>query len=110
MATNKSTATADKTQPVKPAAKTAANPAPRRTTGQVDSPDGSQLLVAPDHTGELDELRELKIKTKKIKENADDDAWRHNYPYDTKLSRSSYEKKKRAMQIELLKMKLYRRC
>ena len=108
MATNTSTATADKTQPVKPAAKTAAKPAPRRTNGQVDSPDGpQQLLVAPDHTGELDELRELKIKTKKIKENADDDAWRHNYPYDTKLSRRSYEKQKRALQIELLKMQLW---
>jgi|GEM_PF-109242 len=32
-----------------------------------------------------------------------DRAWRHNYPYTTKLSRSQYDRQKRALQIELLK-------
>lgn len=101
MVTNKSTATkADK--------KPTAQPAAPETNGLVQSSDGSgQVAVVTDYTNELDELRELKIKTKKIKEKADDDAWRHNYPYDTKLSRRSYEKQKRALQIELLKMQLW---
>ena len=101
MVTNKSTATtADKKPAVQPDAP--------ETNGKVDSSDGSgQVAVVTDYTNELDELRELKIKTKKIKEKADDDAWRHNYPYDTKLSRRSYEKQKRALQIELLKMQLW---
>ena len=101
MVTNKSTATkADK--------KPTAQPATPETNDLVQSSDGSgQVAVVTDYTNELDELRELKIKTKKIKEKADDDAWRHNYPYDTKLSRRSYEKQKRALQIELLKMQLW---
>ena len=34
-------------------------------------------------------------------------AWREGYPYDTKLSRKEYEKKKRLLQIELLKFQLW---
>ncbi|MDO5493582.1 MAG: polyphosphate kinase 2 [Nesterenkonia sp.] len=34
----------------------------------------------------------------------DKDAWREGYPYQTKLRRPTYEKRKRALQIELLKM------
>lgn len=33
-----------------------------------------------------------------------DDAWRQGYPYDTKMSRKDYEKHKRLLQIELLKL------
>jgi polyphosphate kinase 2 len=32
------------------------------------------------------------------------DAWREDYPYDSKLGRKAYEKTKRALQIELLKL------
>ncbi|MFF2963107.1 polyphosphate kinase 2 [Streptomyces sp. NPDC057963] len=32
------------------------------------------------------------------------DAWREDYPYDNKLGRRAYEKSKRALQIELLKL------
>ncbi|MFF3306624.1 polyphosphate kinase 2 [Streptomyces sp. NPDC002952] len=32
------------------------------------------------------------------------DTWRENYPYDTKLGRKSYERQKRILQIELLKL------
>ena len=35
------------------------------------------------------------------------DAWRHQYPYDTKLSRRTYEKQKRLLQVELLKLQLH---
>ncbi len=38
---------------------------------------------------------------------ATDDAWKQNYPYDTKLSRRDYERRKRELQIELLKMQLW---
>ncbi|OFT23544.1 polyphosphate kinase 2 [Arthrobacter sp. HMSC08H08] len=34
----------------------------------------------------------------------DDDAWRQGYPYEKKLGRREYEKEKRKLQIELLKM------
>ena len=34
-------------------------------------------------------------------------AWKKGYPYDTKLSRKAYEKEKRALQIELLKLQLW---
>lgn len=32
------------------------------------------------------------------------DAWREDYPYTTKLGRKAYDKSKRALQIELLKL------
>ena len=34
-------------------------------------------------------------------------AWREGYPYKTKLSRTSDERRKRELQIELLKMQLW---
>lgn len=34
-------------------------------------------------------------------------AWRQGYPYDKKLSRKAYEKQKRALQIELLKLQAW---
>ena len=102
MATNKSTDTEVNKNP-------AAKPAVLETNGKVERLNGnsSEVTVGADYTNELDELRELTTKSRKIKQDADDDAWRHNYPYDTKLSRRSYEKQKRALQIELLKMQLW---
>lgn len=32
------------------------------------------------------------------------ETWREDYPYDTKLSRAAYEREKRRLQIELLKL------
>ncbi|MET4060726.1 polyphosphate kinase 2 [Arthrobacter sp. UYP6] len=66
-----------------------------------------QISLTQDYADELDELRDLKVKSKKITAVADDEAWRYNYPYDKKLSRRSYDKQKRALQIELLKMQLW---
>lgn len=37
----------------------------------------------------------------------DDDAWRQGYPYDTKLGRVTYEKQKRRLQVELLKLQTH---
>ncbi|MCC9198478.1 polyphosphate kinase 2 [Arthrobacter sp. zg-Y820] len=88
--------------------KVAEQPVAVKAAGDVKPSDETKrVAVAEDYAQELDEMRELKIKSKKPKEKADDDAWRHNYPYDTKLSRRSYEKQKRALQIELLKMQLW---
>ncbi|MCC3291719.1 MULTISPECIES: polyphosphate kinase 2 [unclassified Arthrobacter] len=69
--------------------------------------DGQRVAVAEDYAQELDELQELKTKGKKLKIKVDDDAWRQNYPYDTKLSRRTYDRQKRRLQIELLKMQLW---
>ncbi|MCC9206262.1 polyphosphate kinase 2 [Arthrobacter sp. zg-Y769] len=69
--------------------------------------DGQRVAVAEDYAQELDELQELKKKGKKLKIQVDDDAWRQNYPYDTKLSRRTYDRQKRRLQIELLKMQLW---
>lgn len=35
------------------------------------------------------------------------DTWRENYPYDTRLARADYERDKRLLQIELLKMQYW---
>lgn len=105
MATNKTTATAtaeDKKLPEKSEEREVSE------ASEFDSSDqDKQVALTPDYASELDELRELKIKSKKITESVDGEAWRHNYPYDKKLSRRSYEKQKRALQIELLKMQLW---
>ncbi|MCQ2001434.1 polyphosphate kinase 2 [Arthrobacter zhaoxinii] len=69
--------------------------------------NGQRVAVAEDYAQELDELQELKKKGKKLKINVDDDAWRQNYPYDTKLNRRTYDRQKRRLQIELLKMQLW---
>jgi len=97
MATNKTPVKENDKKPAEP--DTAAN-------GELLD-EAARISVTEDYTNELDELHELKIKTKKLKVNPDDDAWRHNYPYDKKLTRRSYEKQKRALQIELLKMQLW---
>ena len=60
-----------------------------------------------DYANELDELQELSAKTRSLGGKERAEAWRHNYPYETKLSRRAYEKQKRALQIELLKMQLW---
>ncbi|KAB1657285.1 polyphosphate kinase 2 [Pseudoclavibacter chungangensis] len=55
----------------------------------------------PDNTPEVDELAELRGG------DAFGDEWRHDYPYDKKLSRRAYEKQKRLLQIELLKLQTH---
>lgn len=39
----------------------------------------------------------------------EDDAWRHGYPYDTKVTREEYESRKRVLQVELLKLQVWAR-
>lgn len=61
-----------------------------------------------DVTPEIDEIGELLRKSGRRKSADGPDApWRHGYPYDTKMSRRQYENRKRALQIELLKLQAW---
>ncbi|NGX06668.1 polyphosphate kinase 2 [Mycobacteroides franklinii] len=61
--------------------------------------------VTVDYAAELDELASLRGGISRTKEGKD--AWKQGYPYDEKLSRKEYEKTKRKLQIELLKLQLW---
>lgn len=82
--------------------------------------------VTVDYAGELDELRELgaqgpseQVASAQVASaqrgtdgsgapmRKNNDAWRIDYPYDKKLSRDAYEKEKRKLQIELLKLQMW---
>ncbi|MFW0154583.1 polyphosphate kinase 2 [Rothia sp. P6271] len=64
-----------------------------------------RVSVVEDYSAELDEIASL---TKKLSgQSSDSDAWKKGYPYDKKLSRKEYEREKRALQIELLKLQLW---
>lgn len=66
-----------------------------------------RVSVVEDYSAELDEISSL---TKKLSGDGEkSDAWKAGYPYDKKLSRKEYEKEKRALQIELLKLQLWLR-
>ncbi len=61
-----------------------------------------------DVTPEIDEIGELLRKGRKVKRGeSPDDAWRHNYPYDTKVTRRQYDRTKRQLQIEMLKLQAW---
>ena len=60
----------------------------------------------PDLHYEIDEIQELEGAL--VPESEDEsDAWRHDYPYDQKLTRRRYERDKRRLQIELLKLQAW---
>lgn len=58
-----------------------------------------------DITPEIDELGELLGSD--IDDDSPDAPWRQGYPYDEKLGRKEYEKTKRKLQIELLKLQAW---
>lgn len=61
-----------------------------------------------DVTPEIDEIGELtRAGSKKKSDNGPDAPWRQGYPYDEKLSRKDYEKQKRKLQVELLKLQAW---
>ncbi|QKE82706.1 polyphosphate kinase 2 [Arthrobacter sp. NEB 688] len=62
--------------------------------------------VTEDYVEELDELHELD-ETADAGASRPGKAWQHGYPYDTKLPRDEYERTKRRLQIELLKLQLH---
>ncbi|MCJ2194078.1 hypothetical protein MUG60_05335 [Kaistella montana] len=82
-----------------------------RTRGEHGTEHAAQapFAVTRDYAAEVDEIRELgrKLGGEKKTPTPDPQAWREGYPYKTKLSRKSYERRKRELQIELLKMQLW---
>jgi polyphosphate kinase 2 len=59
-----------------------------------------------DVTDEIDEIGEL-LRAQGGAAPSDEDAWRQGYPYPEKLSRKQYEKQKKKLQIELLKLQAW---
>lgn len=78
----------------------------RSAIKQALKPQIRRASVVEDYAAELDEMASLThaLDTKKEEKS---DAWKIGYPYDRKLSRKAYEKEKRALQIELLKLQLW---
>lgn len=67
-------------------------------------------LDAAAYKHELDELADLREsgpRSGSAGAAEADPAWREGYPYDKKLSRRSYERSKRMVQIELLKLQVH---
>ena len=67
--------------------------------------EARRVSVVEDYAAELDEISSL---TKKLNHtHSSSEAWKMGYPYDKKMSRKEYEREKRALQIELLKLQLW---
>jgi polyphosphate kinase len=76
--------------------------------------DGPAPPGLPGHAEELDEIAELGEALRPEGRELDDrttadglPAWRQGYPYDAKLGRRDYERTKRRLQIELLKLQAH---
>lgn len=64
--------------------------------------------VTVDYKDEIDEIDELQRKLSGERLfSPDPDAWLEGYPYTSKMGRSYYERTKRQLQIEMLKMQLW---
>ncbi|MDY6055857.1 polyphosphate kinase 2, partial [Micrococcus sp.] len=74
-----------------------------------DASAARPFAVVHDYAAEVDEIRELgrKLGSSSALPTPDPLAWREGYPYKTKLSRKVYERRKRELQIELLKMQVW---
>ena len=70
-------------------------------------PQVRRTSVVEDYAAELDEMASLTHALSGNKKSSRGDAWKIGYPYDEKLGRKAYEKEKRALQIELLKLQLW---
>ena len=70
-------------------------------------PQVRRTSVVEDYAAELDEMASLTHALSGNKKSSRSDAWKIGYPYDEKLGRKAYEKEKRALQIELLKLQLW---
>ena len=66
----------------------------------------TRISVTEDYAAEIDELSSLKHKLGVLEPSEFADAWKQGYPYEKKMSRREYERKKRRLQIELLKLQL----
>ena len=80
----------------------------RAAIKQALRPQLRRTSVVEDYAAELDEMASLTHALNGSKKDDNkSDAWKIGYPYDTKLGRKAYEKEKRALQIELLKLQLW---
>jgi polyphosphate kinase len=77
-----------------------------------DHPAAADLVDA--HKHELDEIAEIREELAEDAAPPDGPevegpppAWREGYPYDVKVTRGDYERSKRALQIELLKLQVW---
>jgi polyphosphate kinase 2 len=68
---------------------------------------GTRLSVTEDYAHEIDEIANLTDKLGGLEPAEYADAWKQGYPYEKKMSRREYERKKRRLQIELLKLQLW---
>ncbi|WP_129657657.1 polyphosphate kinase 2 [Rothia uropygialis] len=64
-----------------------------------------RVSVTEDYAAELDEIASLQHRLHQ--EHSTSEVWKIGYPYEEKLKRKEYEKTKRALQIELLKLQLW---
>ncbi|CAG7617541.1 polyphosphate kinase 2 [Leucobacter soli] len=82
------------------------------TEKTVTTAEGDVFVAAQpnqiDVTPEIDEIAELRRAGKKSpKDDGPDAPWRQGYPYDKKVGRARYEREKRKLQIELLKLQAW---
>ncbi len=75
---------------------------PTSNTPEFEMAEPGQVDVTP----EIDEIRELESSLNG-REAADPEAWKQGYPYDVKITRKEYERTKRKLQIELLKLQAW---
>ena len=80
----------------------------RAAIKQALRPQLRRTSVVEDYAAELDEMASLTHALNGSKKDDNkSDAWKIGYPNDMKLWRKAYEKQKRALQIELLKIQLW---
>ena len=79
---------------------TEADSSPTATASDVD-------VSRVDDAGETDVGAVSHRANKVAASDTPDAAWRHGYPYNKKLSRRDYEREKRLLQIELLKLQVW---
>ncbi|MFD2674031.1 polyphosphate kinase 2 [Gulosibacter bifidus] len=93
-------------EPNKPANEAMVEKSPTETLQTIgaNAPDTYKMNPSgvPDMTPEVDEIGELSHRKP-----GDPNAWRQGYPYQRKLSRPIYERQKRKLQIELLKLQTH---
>ena len=74
------------------------------TADEFEAAEPGQIDITP----EIDEIAELTRKGRKPRsDDGPDAAWRQGYPYETKINRARYERDKRKLQIEMLKLQAW---
>jgi polyphosphate kinase 2 len=69
--------------------------------------DAKRHSVTEDYAEEIEELHDLAEAEGRPVDDKGGKTWQQGYPYDKKLSRQEYERTKRRLQIEMLKLQLH---